>query len=390
MPRFRTFLFRSITVLLSTAAAFLFFNLCTNIFAMQLFCQEHFPRGWNNYVGQCYRTLYAHAHDGKLEEWTAILGDGYAAGAGDAYLTGDDKYSVAHFLREQKPENFLIFSRGGSGNINAVSEFVIGSKEMSDAWFLPDTGPPNQIIFLFYEGNDITDNLRYLRSAKTKNEQLHSFVIDEVMRPADLRRKIDYYLPLLLPAYLGSKYVVRSALGRSHEVKVHPIETHPKDAKIVNSFHIHGHGQSSQTIEVAKPMQNAAVELNRGELDLGIDVFFECADFLSKSYPSSELITVYVPSPATIYRWQNPIEIQTESYRVPESTTIEKNNERSEYIRHRIALYMASKHIKFIDSTEAFRSNSESHVLHGPTDWHHFNAKGYALLADVLGKLRDL
>lgn len=390
MTKLKNFLFASITVLLSTILTFSSLNLGTNVFAMQFFHQENLPRGWQNHIGRFYRTLYTQAHDGILDEWTAILGDSYAEGAGDAYLSGDRKYSLAHYLREQRLENFLIFGRSGFGSISAVQEFLIASQEFSDAWFLPDLDRPNEIIFLFYEGNDLTDNLRHRMSEKFEHGHLPSFVINEITQPSDFLRRIDYYLPLLRPVYLQTRSIVLSARQLTAKKSSTTFDLSKKYESEVNNFLVQDGQFGSRNIEVANVLQSAATELSREELDLAIEVFFECLDFVSRNFPASELSVVYLPSPVTVYKWNDPVRTKTFMYPERNSTTKKENDQYSEYIRNQIRSYTMGTNIRFIDSTDELRAAAESRVLHGPKDWKHFNAEGYLLLSKIIDSLRGL
>ena len=389
MARFKKQLLASVTILLSTTLTFLFLNLCANIFAMQLFGEEQFPRGWHKYVGRFYRTLYVQAHDGILEEWTAILGDSYAEGAGDAYLAGEKKYNLAHFLRDERPENFLIFGRSGFGSMRAVREFLIANEEFSEAWFLPDIDTPNRIIFLFYEGNDLTDNLRHLKSQEYDNGDLHSFVTDEIARPTDYRRRLDYYLPLLRPVYLQTKSIILSTLNHSTEENRTPNSELGKDDENVNSFQSPADEDAHQTIVVSEKLESAAMELSRKELDLGIAVFRESTEFVAAKYPTGTIAIVYIPSPVTLYEWNDPVRIKTWLHENRNSTTKRENDQRSDYIRNRIASIAADNKIQFIDPTDKLRTETDVQILHGPVDWNHLNSEGYSLLSIIVDERRN-
>lgn len=392
MNRIRKISLASVSILLSSILTFLLLNFLSNVFASQLFGQDRFPRSWLSSVGYLYHTLYPETHDGASERWTAILGDSYAAGAGDAYLTGERKYNLAHYLRDLKPENFLVFGRSGYGNMHATRELLVTSGEISNAWFLPDLAAPREILFLFYEGNDLTDNLKHLRSKNFNNGQVRPFVTDEVTQPSGFKRKLDYYLPLVRFVYVRSieaYSLLVSAMRRENAEITASLNGGEVNNAAINSFRLDEARAGDETIEVSIALQSAATELGREELDLSLDVFLECLEFLSLNFHDSRISVVYIPSPVTIYEWNDPIEIETYVYSERKYTTKQKNDEYSEYIRSEVAAFAAEKNIVFIDSTEALQEAAQTRALHGRIDWKHLSADGYRLLSHVVHEERQ-
>jgi hypothetical protein len=389
VTRLRNSVFALITILVSTTLTFLFLNLVTNIFALHIFAQDVFPRGWNNNVGLFYRTLSVQAHDGKLDTWTALLGDSYAEGAGDSYLADIGNYTVAHHLRKQTAKNFLIFARSGFGSISAVREFEIARTEFSKSWFLPDLDFPDEIILLFYEGNDLTDNLRYLSLENVKNLPLRDFVIDEITQPSDTRRKVDFYLPLFRPTYMLAKTAAFSLPG-APAPQSDRTSSLPNDRNTVpNSFKFIGDGSTFQTVLVNDRVQSAATDVSKESVDLALDILFYCLDYLTDRFSGIDVTVVYIPSPVTVYQWNDPIQVETDIYPYRNVTTKRTNDESSIYIRSRISAYSDSEGINFIDPTERLQAKSEHQKLHGPRDWNHFNDAGYKFVAMLINNFDD-
>jgi hypothetical protein len=389
MVRPKRISFALITILLSTTLTFFGLNLFTNIFALALFQEDVYPRGWNNYTGMFYRTLGVQAHDGRLASWTAILGDSYAEGAGDAYLNGRASHTIAHFLHDRNHANYLIFGRSGFGSISAVREFEIAKKEFSDALFLPELGPPDEIILLFYEGNDLADNLRYIDTRYVQDSPLDEFVRSEIQRSSDVRRKIDFYLPLVRPTYMLAKDLILAPFRNGQSEKAASTDNRRLPQYTTNSLIVSNGDPTRQTVIVEDRVQGAAVELTQESIDLALNVFFLCLDYLSERYPYVDITIVYIPSPITIYDWNDPVNVMTLTD--PDGITSNKrlNDTNSAYIRGQISTYMDRKSIDFVDTTEALRAKSVLNLLHGPRDWNHFNGVGYEFVSTLIYNIED-
>lgn len=384
MVRAKRITFALFTILLSTLLTFSGLNLLTNIFALVVFQEDVYPRAWNNYTGMFYRTLGVQAHDGRLASWTAILGDSYAEGAGDAYLKGRASYTIAHFLRDRNHVNYLIFGRSGFGSISAVREFEIAKKEFSDALFLPELGPPDEIMLLFYEGNDLTDNLRYIDTRYAQGASLDEFVRSEITRSSDVRRKVDFYLPLVRPTYMLAKDTILALFRNGQSQKAAATDNRKLPQPTTNSLIVNNGDLPRRTVTVDDRVQGAAVELTRESIDLALNVFFLCLDYLLDHYPDVAITVVYIPSPLTIYDWNDPVYVMTLTDPVGLTSNKQLNDTNSSYIRGQILTYMDGKTIDFVDTTEPLRARSKSNLFHGPQDWNHFNSKGYEFVSALI------
>ena len=117
--------------------------------------QAYYPRALNQFQPNIIRTFSPDTYGSDLRRYTAILGDSFAEGIGDAYLTGVYDYSIAHHLHRNDGENYLIFGRSGFGSISAVSNLIKiyeASRYMNG---IENLGKPERILFFFYEGNDL-------------------------------------------------------------------------------------------------------------------------------------------------------------------------------------------------------------------------------------------
>lgn len=376
MSRIKRFLINLAVVVISFLVVFLFLNLIANITLPRLIQQDLYPRGMVNSIGVFYHTFYATTHDKNPEKWQAVLGDSHAAGSGDTFLDGEQDYSVAHMLREKDANSYFIFGRSSYGSISSTREFLLTMYETEHAMFMPGLGAPEKFVFLFYEGNDLNNNLRRIQGASIGPEGIKGFVRDALNQPPDLARRMDYYLPLARFMFgLETFKQLRSFFPKRPK----------KPGATVNSMELKG-----TSTAIAKPLQAASLELTPAELSDTLTVFFECLHYLHESYPDSSIEIVYIPSVVTVYPWREPITLRVyHSGRGKTSATNDENEARSLWIREQVATHADIQGYDFIDATGSMKASAMTTMLHGPRDWKHPNQQGYQLVRDAILKARS-
>lgn len=371
MNRIKRFLINSAVVVTSFLVVFLLLNLIANIMLPHLIQQDLYPRSMVNSIGVFYHTFYAKTYDKNPEKWQAVLGDSHAAGSGDAFLNGEKDYSVVHLLREKDANSYFIFGRSSYGSISSTREFLLTMQESKRSTFMPVLTAPEKFVFLFYEGNDLNNNLRRLQGATLGSESIKGFVRNALNQPPDLARRMDYYLPLARFMFgLETLKKLRDFFPKKHK---------PPRAT-VNSMEVKG---TLTGIDI--PLQTAALELTPGELSDTLTIFFECLHYLQEAYPNSSMEIVYIPSVVTVYPWRQPITLRVyHAGRGKTSATIEENAARSLWIREQIASHAGAHGYDFIDVTESMKTVAMTSMLHGPKDWEHPNLPGYQLVSDAI------
>ena len=134
----------------------------------------------------------------NLENYIAILGDSYSQGNGDAYLNGTYNYSIGHHLYKKNKKNYLIFGRAGFGSISAISNLIKLHKISNLPNFIENLKKPESIIFFFYEGNDLEENIFEYSSLSRSGENLNDFVLRRINENINLTSndKFTSFFPL--------------------------------------------------------------------------------------------------------------------------------------------------------------------------------------------------
>ena len=110
------------------------------------------------------------------KDYIALTGDSYAVGTGDwlnevlgKNFWDSPDYSAAHLIHKKTGIDVVSFGRAGAGSFDGI-------------WLEPVTqflyinsvrgyklSPPKNFLIFFYEGNDVYDNIQFLRQ-KTSNQ----------------------------------------------------------------------------------------------------------------------------------------------------------------------------------------------------------------------------
>jgi hypothetical protein len=122
------------------------------------------------------------------ENYIAIFGDSNSVGVGDLYidLTQNSNkrypdYSPAHFINNKVGVDVVSFGFAGAGSIDGVvSGPVHQFKYIKSKGF--DLKPPKTLLVLFYEGNDLGNNLQFLKEKYEGNEKFNELLTSDKFR----------------------------------------------------------------------------------------------------------------------------------------------------------------------------------------------------------------
>ena len=379
--------------------------LIANIIFISASTQKFFPRALANSLSNILLTFYPDTYKkGNLKEYVAILGDSYSLGVGDSYLNGTHDYSLAHHLYKNDIKNYLNFGRAGYGSISAVSNLIMINKLTNLPNLIEDLEKPKSIIFVFYEGNDLEENIFEYNLLINSNENISDFVSRRINENVKLSNmdKLTNIFPIFaflkkIYSHLGTllKKIVNindmNEVGSLISDRIKKlfgytiVLDNPKVEPLTYVNSIVNHNK----IDDIQPLQSAAVILNEKQTVIALEVFFESMKYL-KSWSQTDNITIlYIPSPISTYTWDEPI---TYEFKNPvdgaigkiNKTTNQKNRENSIFIRNKINYFSKENNFQFLDATNFVIEKSREIILHGPLDWRHFNYVGYKNVSNYI------
>ena len=324
------------------------------------------------------------------KDYIMIIGDSYAQGAGDWYIDNNKwesgSYSSAHLIHYANNIDVMAIGMSGASSITGlVTNPLMSLKEMRKRFLIED---PDHILVYFYEGNDVNNNItdltlrpsKYFSYQNEKEISREKFLahLDEISisDPSWIKSKLlfaRFFKSLFINSLFNSKSS-KNIVNNTFAKKIKTINKGDKNViKIRDSFY-----------KLSESLQSPALGLNEKELNVGIDVFSYCLDYLKKSFPISKISIVYIPSPLMCYYLLTDVSIEQHKEDSSDIYDKENCNKRSNYIVKRIR-EIADKHkLTFINPIDFLKSSNE--ILHGPKDKRHFNKKGYERLSSFISR----
>ena len=357
--KIRDFTVNSILVGASTLLGFLIINQALVYLSSNNSQRHGFPRNYLRYLEPVARWKYPDFNNSKTkQDATFIVGDSYAEGAGDSFLSNEYNYSIGHFFNNEYRENTNIYYVANSGS--SIPQQLILLKMHISGKLKPLSVPPKKfkalnIILYFYEGNDLED------TATSKLLPYQSW-----------KHRFRLYFPII---YAGHE-ALRDLKGIFSQSESNSLSS-PSN---VNKICI------GTTCRDMSPMQSASAGLSEKQISNEISYLADSVKEFSLEYPKAKMCFVYIPSPSTIYSpkgWfyyqKYPIHLLPSDIK----TTAELNNSKSLLIRKMLRNRLDLNSIIFIDSTNNLKREALKGFLHGTIDQKHFTANGYRLIADA-------
>jgi len=302
-------------------------------------------------ISPCYRTLYH--HDGEsLHRTNFVFGDSFTEGFGDEFLSSDPEYGIFNKLKNVGVSE-LIFGRGGYGNIGTVIEFEQCYPLLSSFTSLLNQDIKRyHVTFVFYEGNDLNNNL--VENGREVNKFL-------------------YKLRFLFPVYELIYKQTRKMLGDVYR----KLQSEKENTKGV--FPI-----TSSGIKIPAYPQSAATELSDIQVKSSLSLLFTSLDSIKKSLPNAEsFMILYLPSVASSYSFEGDIRVHSYNGQEYFQTTGKFNSDRNSYIYDLVQREGIKNGWYTCDTTSTILNISNNGVaVHGPIDWKHFNKIGYTAIAE--------
>ena len=311
-------------------------------------------------------------------DYVAILGDSYAEGLGEWALAGaGDRakpYHSANVIHERTGRDVASFGKGGNGSVQALvvrpARILAGNRCI----VFPDIEDPKQIVVYFYEGNDLHDNLNVL----------------EILRQRGFHGDIPAAVEFVAERY-------GAAAGR--KCHAHFWETVVRMARFIYRDHPEGHdlfrmpapsGNSvvvgGRVVDVPAGLQGPSLELEDEEIVRAVALYDRSLAWLRRRFPQSPVTVAYIPAPLSVYRLAgDTVRIHSLAQRRSEFPAVRVG--RNSDLTCRLVREVTLRHgAGFLDTRPALRAAASAEVIHGPTDWYHFNETGYRLLGTLVSE----
>jgi hypothetical protein len=396
MSRLRALL---VDLSLSAASLFLFYLFCElAVFPLNL---VHFPHRlqWRANDPLLLFTQSTRKH--RLpKDYIAIVGDSHAAGvisdeAGLAKFSSMGRASDAYLFRKTG-RDILAIGQPGGGSLGGLVGTPVGVLEFFAKTRLYRVPEPAVILAYFYEGNDLDDNIRELAqrydgkfdAARLKDPAyFRDFIEGVVLKEHRLYKAAQDFrwYDNLLVARLLRNYAAKSWENTSFKLpglslakRAHAAAPAPAPQES-NRVLVDG-----RQVSLPRTLQSPALELTGPEVERAAWVFERSLEYLTERFPLSRVYTVYIPAPLSCYELVSP-QVSIERYHsrgdLHDSRLVWP---RSELIAGLVRKASRRCGVAFIDARPLMRERARKVLIHGPRDWFHPNAIGYAALGDAV------
>lgn len=323
------------------------------------------------------------------DDYVLVLGDSYAEGQGDWLSSamrepGSVGFQATDVLHARSGRDVITFGRGGADNVSSTAYMV---EKRFAALTRMGLGTPSDVFVYFYEGNDLTDNLRQARKHFELDRRGFEAFDERALDLAIEARARDGFWSGL-PGAVLLPYLVIDALKHSSDGGVASesqsrIEILSDEDPLDESVFTSGGQRYAFRGDASGP----ALELNPQETEFALRMFERALAWTVRRFPKARVRVVYIPAPLSCYELSSTNArarvTQPGREKLVPSTKVKL---RSDELRARVAAISASRHVALIDATDELRAASATEVLHGPIDGHHFNRAGYTVLGEVLAR----
>jgi hypothetical protein len=316
--------------------------------------------------------------------YIALLGDSYADGVGDWLLAGNGDrakpFHSANVIHELTGRDVVSFGKGPAGSAEGLVLRPARIFANSSCWLFPSIENPTQILYYFYEGNDIEDNLLFLKDVFAAYGRADAGAIEN---------------------YLRESYASASS-WRCHR---HLADTLFRMGTFAFQYHFQNKdirravAYNSNTLAIAgrsyqaAPLQGPALGLSATEIEAGLAVFAPSLAWLRQRLPDVPVTVVYIPSPLSVYSHAMPETIGT--WRAPRSFVLAVADRAgtsaaaladaaSDLLCNHMRVMSLSQGAGFVDTRPTLRKAAAAQPIHGPVDWAHLNERGYRALGELL------
>lgn len=358
------------------------------------------PLRLQGYLPRAVRLLAQSPKNGlKPENYIAIMGDSYAQGLGEWFSSTlkwtNPDYGSQHILHAQTGRDVITFGRGGAGSLGGMVTQPVNALRYLDRTAFLKIEKPRTILVYFYEGNDLSDNSEEIderftgsndRNKLFDKDYFRTFIENVVIAQDRLFvpeiKSFRWYDNLVFLKMI--KNIITHDKGISQDDNREAEKEEHRRNKRVGPGRINRFLMNGEKVFVPDRLQAPALDITKREIELGVYVFGESLDYLRQYFSNSKIFVVYIPSPLSCYEIVSPqVSIQTYPDRkaIHDAADVSRNNE---FIRREIRRATEDLGLTFIDPTDAIRKTTRTEFLHGPSEWKHFNKRGYTVLTEAI------
>lgn len=320
------------------------------------------------------------APDPSNNNYVALLGDSYAEGVGDWQAERIDFTSPSHsadVIHRLTARNILSYGRRGAGSAEGLVRLPALAMGAGECFYFPHLLPPQEIVYYFYEGNDLEDNIEFINrrlGLGAGDADVGSAAITFLEKAwAEPGRK-----PCLL--YFGKS--IKSFIKTARKTIFPPLGevTDGTGTSAAPNHALIGQDR----VELPAVLQGPGLDLDEQSVAAAFEIYEISLMALQQAFPDIRITVVHVPSVLSTYRLPETsvtVEFPDHGSTVHSATSVAA---RSNEICRRLRDITLKAGADFFDARPAMRELASQEIIHGPRDWTHFNRTGYTRLGETV------
>ena len=341
--------------------------------------------------------------------YLAIVGDSNVYGYGpwlyeNSWSMEQPSFAAHHLLYTSLKKDFVSFGYPGFGLLGSSLTMVSELQMLKNSWIWPSIEDPLEILFVFYEGNDLINNLHeveqrgidlYTSESNTLDQKIAKIIRREEIKLSESWAITDHSAAWNLFSGLTKNYYrkffqepeVASIDLQSSHLAQSSISQEQNSSKPSNIANISG-------VQVHLGFcEGPALLLNETEIALSLKISEHSLRYLRSNFPDSKISLIYLPSSLSIYNFVDceispaPLVLMGKSRSgvFKPVAAIERNK----FLRAEIHKITQKTGTEFWDTTEYLKEIARNQLLHGPRDPIHLNRAGYeAFTESILSYLK--
>lgn len=338
------------------------------------------------------------------ENYIAIVGDSNVYGFGpllydNSWSMEQPSFAPHHFLHSSLDRDVLSFGYPGFGSFGASLSMVHELKTLRKSWLWPNIEDPQEILFVFYEGNDLVNNLHELEqrgvSMQTPisaelNISLGKIFQSEQARLESTSSWIDQIATWNLASGIFKNYFNKFSADDAFKIDNQTNETVKKtNFKYISSATSKSNIATIQGEEVSLGFcEDPALLLSEEEISFALKITESSLSYLIDELPNTNIHFVYLPSSLSLYNLSDynvtAAPFNLAGHPRSGSFTPSEVADKNQFLRKHCEDMCTNLGISFFDCTELLGKVAKSALLHGPRDPIHLNKAGYESFANAI------
>ena len=347
------------------------------------------PISMMSYFHRTHHPLFQ-KFDSSTSDWILIAGDSHIAGVSDELINdlsmGKDHFFPAENLGTILKRPVLGLATPGGGAAMALQNTPSTGLDFLRGNYMQGLSDPKLVILVYYEGNDLDDDLKQAIIPFFKTHHLDDFNNYDLWQD-HLKKTLFDHTPdqwwnprrLLIGDFMVNNIKNLLTLSKvSNRFTDVDTKTWPEEGV---------HQVKSGKFSLPANIQGPAPELVDIQVARAMKSLEHVLTFWKKDLPNSQLLLVYLPSTWSTYNLKENTRNHIRSYHGINSHFLTFDLEKKHLdLVHQVRLKATEAGVDFLDTSSDLKRQSHTEALHGPKDWNHLNSKGRLIFLESIAK----